>query len=965
MRLKLLAVFITILSLILGSGGEALASPPSPEGSAQPAVTTLADGLQLDWQIPTPQIKLEPDGRTHILLQGFTSDQPAGSPDIPAASVMIALPPDASPEITTSDQSSYAVTLAEPLANVSMPEMSSSGASPLDENPLATPSFTPGQASLVELKELGDMRGVRLAQLTIHPILADDSGLQITSHVKVEIRFNSTSNSRLPADQTTLAALKDLVINPEQISASLPKVSPNTTSSPDVQPPTAAIEVASEGIYRVTFSALSGIGFPIGSIDPQKLHLSRAGVDIPYELEANSLVFYAKPRTSRWTNNDVYFLTAGSAPGPAIPTLNAAKTNETSGIDWFEQTYEINRYYTPDCKCAPVPLNRDGDRWVWDSIGIKRGSQNPVSQSFDSPASISINANNAQTAHLTVWLIGYTSITNVNPDHWVQVSLNDNSPFSPVMEWDGKQAVQQTFTIPNGILRATNNLNLTLPGIPGVDIEGAWLDAYSIKYQPGSAPFDGEATFTGSGGSGKYYQVYLSSVAGLRIYDVTQPDAPVRLTNPGINGTTVSFADKNGRTEPRFEVVTDAKIKSPALIRMAKPLRTQGKTGADLIIITPNRFDSTNDAVDSAINGLQSLVSLRQSQGLATEIEDVQAIYDNFSGGLPLPEAIHAFLQSIDASWRNPRPQYVLLVGDGSVDPKRYYSNSYITFIPPFLADFDPYATEGATDNRYVTFGGPNDIIPDMKIGRLPVKTLAELNTVVSKIVQYENAPAPGNWKGNATFYTAKPDAGDFTVAATAEASLLKCTVPTEKLFFPTPYTTGQSVRDALINQWNNGTGLIVFNGHASVHFTGTYDLSGNFFQYFHYNDIANLTNGAKLPVVMEMTCLTGAYQTPGLTTLDEGLVLAPNGGALAVLGASGPVIPVGNEYIAGGFIRALISQNPARLGQALEQGKLQLLADKPSDAFLVDSFNLLGDPSSIFAFDNALSCLYVPSVRR
>lgn len=967
MKSRLLSVFILLFTLIAGIGGEALASPPSPEGQGWPAVTNLDDGLMLEWQIPFPSFVPQPDESVLVQLSGFDSDRAPGLAELPYTSRIIALPPGASPEISVVDEVSSEMTLAEPLTVAPPAEHTRPDGTPLDQ----TASATPQQPVLhtVAFKDLGDLRGVRLAQITIHPVLAQGNTLKIVSQLKVEVKFNAAPVKMSAASKPVLDELAGMVLNPQNIaSASEPAtVSPQMAQA---QTPAAAIQITSEGMYRVTGASLSAKNFPIASVDPHKLHLTRAGADIPFEWEGNddntfqsneALVFYAQPRFSRWANYDVYFLSATNNPRQQLSSLDASITSETAGASIFEKAFEQNNYYTPDCLCAPIPMGRDGDRWVWDQSGIARDYQPSATRSFTFAMS---NVSSSQSAVLNVWLIGNTDVDNINPDHNFRVSVNGTSVGQP-MVWDGKQAVQGTFTIPAGVLQNsnTNTLTFTLPGIAGVNIEGAWLDAFSIKYQPGSTALDGEAYFTGSGGSGKYYQVNLNGVAGLQIFEVTNPDAPVLLISPGINGNTVSFADKNNGAQPRFAVVTGTKIKTPADIRMAKPLLTQSTARADFVIISPNSLDTTPNSAFTALSGL---VSLRQSQGLATVIEDVQAIFDAYGGGIPVPDAIHAYLQDIYTNW-NPKPSYVLLVGDGTIDPKKYQSNSFTTFIPPYLADFDAYATEGATDNRFVTFGGPTDIIPDMGIGRLPVQTQAELTSEVNKIVNYEAHPAAGSWKNNATLVTAMPDGGgNFTSSGYDEATQLQCTVPLGKLFYPVPYTTVASVHDTLISRWNSGTGFIVFNGHASIQQWATREQgTNNFKDFFHFNEIAGLTNGLKLPVVLDMTCFTGAYQTPGLRTVDEGLALAGNGGALAAWGSTGMGLTSAHEYLAQGFIATIVKQSGARLGDAAIQGKLNLLAKNPANSDLVDSFNLLGDPTSILSFNDVQSCMFVPSVRR
>jgi len=237
------------------------------------------------------------------------------------------------------------------------------------------------------------------------------------------------------------------------------------------------------------------------------------------------------------------------------------------------------------------------------------------------------------------------------------------------------------------------------------------------------------------------------------------------------------------------------------------------------------------------------------------------------------------------------------------------------------------------------------------------------LTAELGKIVNYEAHPEPGTWKDNATIVAAMPDGGgNFTASGNLEASLLQCKVPVGRLFYPIPYPTPTSVHNALINRWNAGTGMVIFNGHGSIQSWATY---GPFTELFHYNDISTLTNGSKLPIVLDMTCFTGAYQTPGLVTPDEGLVLAANGGSLAAWGSTGMGLTSTHEYLAQGFIAAIVSQNNTRLGDAALQGKLYLLAMDPANSDQVDSFNLLGDPTSIFSLNDVQSCSYIPSVFR
>ncbi len=90
--------------------------------------------------------------------------------------------------------------------------------------------------------------------------------------------------------------------------------------------------------------------------------------------------------------------------------------------------------------------------------------------------------------------------------------------------------------------------------------------------------------------------------------------------------------------------------------------------GADYILIThPDFYDA-----------VQPLADYRHGQGLRVKRIDVQDVYDEFNAGLADPEAIRSFLEYAYTNWQAPAPAYVVLVGDGNVDPKNYQG-----FSPP------------------------------------------------------------------------------------------------------------------------------------------------------------------------------------------------------------------------------------------------------------------------------------------
>ena len=78
----------------------------------------------------------------------------------------------------------------------------------------------------------------------------------------------------------------------------------------------------------------------------------------------------------------------------------------------------------------------------------------------------------------------------------------------------------------------------------------------------------------------------------------------------------------------------------------------------------------------------------------------------------------------------------MLLVGDASLDPRNYLGLGSFDLVPTKL--IDTAFLETASDDWFVDFNG--DGLPEMAVGRLPVRTVEEAQIVVSKIVGYEQS---------------------------------------------------------------------------------------------------------------------------------------------------------------------------------------------------------------------------------
>jgi hypothetical protein len=341
---------------------------------------------------------------------------------------------------------------------------------------------------------------------------------------------------------------------------------------------------------------------------------------------------------------------------------------------------------------------------------------------------------------------------------------------------------------------------------------------------------------------------------------------------------------------------------------------SQGQEGYDLVIISHRDF----------LNSLQALKSLRESQGLRVALIDVEDLYDEFSFGSKSPQAIKDFLSRAKTSWSKP-PRFVLLVGDATFDPRDYLGMGNMDFVPTKLIDTGYLET--ASDDWFVDFN--NDGLPEMAVGRLPVRTVDELDVVVSKILGYEQA-SPAN---EAVLVADINDTFDFERASEELRELLPSSILVRKIFRG-DFGTDAEAKNTLISGINQGPLLVNFIGHGSVEIWRGSVLTSN--------DTEVLINGWRLPFFINMTCFNGMFHDVFTESLSEALLRADCGGAVAVWASSGMTEPERQVIMNKELFRHLFTGESITLGEAVKRAK-----SATNDPDIRRTWILFGDPTT------------------
>ena len=649
------------------------------------------------------------------------------------------------------------------------------------------------------------------------------------------------------------------------------------------------IGVQQTGIVRVSAEDLAtyletDLKTAVKALEKGKASLTRNGTPIAWTTDGQNLFFYGEKSTSIYSNEQTYRFDL-TRDGVSMQTVQRAPA--TAPVSSFPATLELEL----DRFAATVlPLDPEGDYWFWDFVISGDGTYGRKTFTVDIPALAS-----ASNATLGVRLQGAFK----DGAHRAAVSVNGVA--AGELTWSSFDAGVATLALPAAVLRDGAN-DITVEGIlaPGAGLDIFYVDGFTVRYEKYARPEGGQIAVR-SGGA-----VVAGPFAALpTVLDVTTPAKPVIVQGASFeNGLA-------GLTMPATaSLLFTENFVAPSSLRGA-PAATlaTGRNRADWVVVAPRVMRSE----------AESLARLRQRDGLTTFVADLEQVYDEFAGGNATPHAIRDFIQST-RSWSQ-APRYFVLAGNGSVDYRGI--NASPGMLPPLMTS----TSNGlfASDSLFADFNG--DRLPDVAIGRIPVRTSAELASYVAKLDANERintATSPVVFSADAT-----DGAVDFTAAsALSEQPLL--TRPATRVYLDQLGTAAS--RAALLSAWQSGTPLVSWIGHGGLDLLSS---AGVLTSY----DAPLLASSGRLPVLVAMTCTINRFENGFVDPLGVALTREDDAGALAVWSASGLSEHAKAQDIQRTFMRLAAHGNP-RIGDLV----VQSLAAHDGDTSSV--YLLLGDPA-------------------
>ncbi|MCG3118848.1 MAG: hypothetical protein ALAOOOJD_01127 [bacterium] len=822
--------------------------------------------------------------------------------------------------------------------------------------------------------------------------------LRVYRDLQIVVRFVGGATSAAPTLAVERGAVpreeelyQEVLVNYEQAKSFRVPRSQQLfkTTNPQIEGPLYKFPLRQEGIYKIDGRTLASAGINLADVKPGTIHLyNNGGRELPRDIRrtrppglVENAIYVADGGDDRFDNDDYILFYGRGVDGFAFDSTSGQARHYlhhfvADNYYWLNfngsaGTRMQERASLPLANLTPATNFKDylfveeelhalyeSDQswygWLFTNSDVNRTRRyrfkltDPVSEGTVS-----------MTFALYATFVGGFNVHNLTVEYEkqqlasLQIPGNNRPDFYQVDKL-------------GGLVNGDNELMLTYNG--GSEAAQLYIDYFEVSYDRQLRLSDGALAFNGRAGAGPFaYALNNADANSLWLFDVSDYSKVARISaqNWRVNGTEVAFADAGGsaKVPRRYLAALPAAFKAvdaKTIVRDEVSNWRSPAHGADLVIITHEDFLSLNAATGKDNGPLAKLVSLRQrpanlSDSLRVEVVKIQDVFDEFSCGLYDPVAIRDFLKYAYDNWQR-RPLFVLLVGDGDYDPKNIINKTDKNWIPTYHTTELDEILSRVTDSWFTYVAG-NDETMDMAIGRIPARSMADVQAYVDKLVQYETKPSFGPWRNTAVM-VADDEYGQGAIPSAIESVHILDTETLVTLYAPkyfdlkkvylTEFSAVQSASisgirkptatDALLRLVNNGALLVNYAGH------------GNSEVWAHERvlnlptDLDRIQNGEKQALWIAATCTFGKYDIPEEQSFSEQLLLLPGRGAIAVLATARDVYASQNAALNQQYYRYFFEKPnhlAARLGMAMVLARLQ------TGATLNDEkFHVLGDPS-------------------
>ena len=750
------------------------------------------------------------------------------------------------------------------------------------------------------------------------------------------------------------------------------------------------VSVARNGIYKLDYSFLQSMGVDMSTLDPRNIRIyGNGGGMLPYanatfrydDLQENAIfvagendgvfqsgdyvLFYGNSstmwkynstdrrfhhQTHNYSDSTYYFINVDLGAGKRIQTTASTTDPVTDVVTAFDD-FEVH-------ELDLVNLLKSGRRWYGETVDLIK---NTLNFSVTVP-----NRNTSDSVYINVSAAGRSQGQNVN--NYFSVSVNGaqrcmitNGPASTAyyLEYARENPASSLFVTPDP------NIAISIVFSSADNTAVGWMNFFELNVRK-HLNFSGAGSLmefrdSRSAGLGKVASFTVSNTPSTAlVWDVTDP-VNVLSQQVSSGGGSLSF-NRHTDTLRTFVVSNGTSFLVPVFSERLQNQNLHAMGFNDLLIISNPSF----------LNAANRLAQFhRDHDQMQVAVVATNQIFNEFSSGSQDASAIRDFIKMFydRATTPDELPKYVLNMGDASYDNKnRIQSNTnYITTYESeeSLNLSKSYASDdfyGLLDDSEGEWRESDNDLLDVAIGRLPVKSLAEADAMVNKIIAYaspdqasadtahcttQTASAYGDWRNLMVFVADDEDGNTHLQQAQYLADSLTWgrhpVYNVDKIYldaYKQESTPGgerfPDAQSAIASRVQRGALLVTYVGHGG-------ELGWAQERVLEVNDINNWTNFRSLPAFLTATCEFSRVDDPGRTSAGEYVLLNPAGGGIALFTTTRLAFSNTNNDLAIRFFKNLfltINGEMPAMGDIFEKTKIE------SNNLYLRNFFLLGDPA-------------------
>jgi len=764
--------------------------------------------------------------------------------------------------------------------------------------------------SLTDYVRLQEVPGIgTLVEIT--PCIPREDG-SVRCLTKATIQLLSTSSKSLKKS------------NLEKQQTSMAKTASLKTDLPDEF---CALYIQEAGVYQVSGQDLADRDIDIRQIHPDNIKLLWWGEEIPcrvtstYEQGQETFQYhdvvqfyipelknpYGDYKFNPFSDYDVIQLNWSEGDGlryiqenSEISSLQDKFMPDENRI--FRSTVHIekNQQYQPLARLHEEELSHKYEHEFYSpSIRVGRSVTFPFElwdPVLDSPYNVGF----------TIRMQGLTYSVDDEMDHQIYVTANDQYLLED--EWDGQvpkisSNADMQYNHEN-LINGSNSIDISVKGFESNQYldDQVLFDWLEVTYDRYMIAHDNRLLFEPQHGPGTYlFQVKgLTSATNVLIlknktnwirgyYVVPEDTVNAEATY------SIYFEDQCSGNE-NYQVAGPGKVDVSSYgivtidsIRYVNTLENEYYTDSqegDYIIITHKDF------YEKALD----LVEHKKSMGFTPVIYEAERIYDEYNYGNESPYAIKAFLTEAYTTWHT-TPKYVLLIGDtGTENPLpiiKYQSSGAIGAI--------------ITENWLVDID--DDFVMEMALGRLPVSTEDELDSIITKIITFDQMENPK--QNNRMVLLTGPQSIFKGQMQNYLNNISPDYIQADRLYLYDSQVTGDFdagmyATDTLVKFINDGVFCINYIGHGGGYTWDNYVLPYEVFDRF---------KAGKPFIVNSLTCFTNTFSNSN--ALGEMFIRHPRGG-VSVLSSTGYGWINSNHYIYEKLMQHMFEDHMSH-GQAIQ----------------------------------------------